>query len=107
MGLDNNNYFLHGCLVSTAGWEKNLLEYCKLHPDVTVIDRVEGIRMLHNRLTMLTPLYGEGILVQVGFRFWALGISAALPQDGMLLTNRRHPCQPSSLLSQGKSFGDR
>jgi hypothetical protein len=51
--------------VHTADWERNLTDYCRQHPDVAVIDRVEGIRLLHNRATMLTPLQGEGITVQV------------------------------------------
>ena len=46
-------------------WERNLLEYSKTHPDVTVIDRVDGIRALQNRSTMLSVLNGEGIVLQV------------------------------------------
>lgn len=46
-----------------AGWERNLKNYIHMHPDVTVIDRLEAIRTLRNRATMLTPLYGKGIVV--------------------------------------------
>lgn len=49
-----------------AEWERDLLEYSKQHPEVTVIDRVDGIRTLQNRSTMLSPLHGDGILVKVG-----------------------------------------
>mmetsp|Transcript_15093 Transcript_15093/g.40824 ORF Transcript_15093/g.40824 Transcript_15093/m.40824 type:complete len:443 (+) Transcript_15093:139-1467(+) len=45
-------------------WERNLLDYSKAHPDVTVIDRVDGIRALQNRSTMLSVLNGEGIVLQ-------------------------------------------
>mmetsp|Transcript_10669 Transcript_10669/g.22930 ORF Transcript_10669/g.22930 Transcript_10669/m.22930 type:complete len:422 (+) Transcript_10669:247-1512(+) len=45
-------------------WERNLLEYSKAHPEVRVIDRVDGIRTLQNRATMLSPLHGDGICVQ-------------------------------------------
>lgn len=45
-------------------WEANLLEYIKQHPRVKVIDKVDGIRTLQNRSTMLTALHGNGIVVQ-------------------------------------------
>lgn len=55
-------FFLH----ILTDWERNLLDYSKAHPDVTVIDRVDGIRALQNRSTMLSALSGEGIMLQVG-----------------------------------------
>lgn len=45
-------------------WEANLLEYVKQHPNVKVIDKVDGIRTLQNRSTMLTALHGNGIVLQ-------------------------------------------
>uniref|UniRef100_A0A7S0RNW4 Inositol-tetrakisphosphate 1-kinase n=1 Tax=Chlamydomonas leiostraca TaxID=1034604 RepID=A0A7S0RNW4_9CHLO len=45
-------------------WESNLLEYTRQHPEVTVIDHVDGIKTLQNRSTMLFPLQGEGIVVK-------------------------------------------
>jgi inositol-1,3,4-trisphosphate 5/6-kinase/inositol-tetrakisphosphate 1-kinase len=37
-------------------WESNLLSYAKANPNVKIIDRVDGIRTLQNRATMLSPL---------------------------------------------------
>uniref|UniRef100_A0A383WNE1 Uncharacterized protein n=1 Tax=Tetradesmus obliquus TaxID=3088 RepID=A0A383WNE1_TETOB len=42
-------------------WEHFLHEYKAAHPEVVIIDRLDRIRALHNRATMLTPLKGDGI----------------------------------------------
>lgn len=48
-------------------WEQELRAYVAAHPRVVVVDRLDKIRQLHNRATMLRPLQGEGIvLTQVG-----------------------------------------
>lgn len=44
-----------------AAWEHNLQGYTTAHPEVRVIDRVDGIRLLQNRATMLNVLNGNGI----------------------------------------------
>jgi hypothetical protein len=44
-----------------AAWEHFLHEYKAAHPEVCIIDRLDRIRALHNRATMLTALKGEGI----------------------------------------------
>lgn len=44
-----------------AAWEHFLHEYKAAHPEVVIIDRLDRIRALHNRATMLTPLKGDGI----------------------------------------------
>lgn len=41
-----------------------LQEYKHAHPGVCIIDKLDKIRALHNRATMLTPLQGEGITLQ-------------------------------------------
>lgn len=46
-------------------WENLLLDYVREHPGVKVIDRLDSIRNLQNRGTMLNSLCGEGILVKV------------------------------------------
>jgi len=38
-----------------AEWEAYLQQYMAAHPEVTVIDRVDRIKALHNRATMLCP----------------------------------------------------
>ncbi|GFR52555.1 hypothetical protein Agub_g15143 [Astrephomene gubernaculifera] len=47
-------------------WERNLQEYIKARPGVKVIDSLAGIRIVHNRSTMLLPLRErpEGIKLQ-------------------------------------------
>eukprot|EP00775_Hariotina_reticulata_P014719 gene14719-14887_t len=42
-------------------WEAYLQQYMAVHPEVTVIDRLDRIKALHNRATMLRPLQGDGI----------------------------------------------
>jgi hypothetical protein len=37
------------------------MSYLREHPEVKVIDRLDGIRTLQNRGTMLLPLQGDGI----------------------------------------------
>ncbi len=49
-----------------AEWERSLEEYMRYRPDTKVIDRVDGIRTLQNRATMLHPLKGVGICFKVG-----------------------------------------
>ncbi|KXZ48736.1 hypothetical protein GPECTOR_25g320 [Gonium pectorale] len=47
-------------------WERNLQEYVKARPSVKVIDSLAGIRIVHNRATMLLPLreHPEGVVFQ-------------------------------------------
>jgi len=54
------------CACARAAWERNLQDYAHQHPGVTVIDRVDGIRALQNRATMLSVLDGQGIVLKVG-----------------------------------------
>lgn len=42
------------------------MSYVRERPHVKVIDSVDGIRLLQNRATMLRPLQGLGIAIQVG-----------------------------------------
>lgn len=44
-----------------AEWEAYLQQYLAAHPEVKVIDRLDRIKALHNRATMLRPLQGDGI----------------------------------------------
>lgn len=53
------------CLCSPAVWEHNLQQYTQKHPEVRVIDRVDGIRLLQNRATMLNVLNGNGMAFTV------------------------------------------
>lgn len=55
-------------------WERNLDEYLRLHPGTTVIDRVDGIRSLQNRATMLLPLQSPGISLEVRLTLLAMSI---------------------------------
>jgi hypothetical protein len=56
--------FVCFCLcVPCAGWEQQLRQYVSDHPQVVVVDRLDKIRQLHNRATMLRPLQGSGILL--------------------------------------------
>ena len=48
----------------TADWEQQLRQYVGNHPQVVVVDRLDKIKQLHNRATMLKPLQGDGILLQ-------------------------------------------
>jgi hypothetical protein len=50
--------------VPCADWEQQLRQYVADHPQVVVVDRLDKIRQLHNRATMLRPLQGAGILLQ-------------------------------------------
>ncbi|EFJ42259.1 hypothetical protein VOLCADRAFT_97715 [Volvox carteri f. nagariensis] len=47
-------------------WERNLHEYITARPGVKVIDSLAGIRIVHNRATMLLPLreHPDGITLQ-------------------------------------------
>lgn len=49
------------CTAAVAAWEQFLQEYKAAHPEVCIIDRLDRIKALQNRSTMLTPLKGEGI----------------------------------------------
>lgn len=48
-----------------AVWERLLQHYMSQHPHVKLIDKLDCIRTLQNRATMLTPLTGNGIVIQV------------------------------------------
>lgn len=56
---------VRAALCMAAEWESNLLEFARQHPEVAVIDSVDGIRTVQNRSTMLSPLQGDGILIHV------------------------------------------
>lgn len=64
-------------------WERNLEEYMRYRPDTKVIDRVDGIRTLQNRATMLHPLQGVGISFKQP-KGWSSGCRQARVQS---------PCQ--------------
>lgn len=48
----------------SADWEQQLLQYVRDNPQVVVVDRLDKIRQVHNRATMLRPLQGDGIILQ-------------------------------------------
>lgn len=52
------------CLCRPADWEQQLRQYVSNHPETVVVDRIDKIRQLHNRATMLRPLQGDGIVLQ-------------------------------------------
>lgn len=54
---------MHLCHPFLTDWELNLQRYVELHPEVRVIDSVDGIRTLQNRATMLAHLE-EPIVLQ-------------------------------------------
>ncbi len=50
-------------------WESNVHKYLQQHPSVKLIDRVDGIKTLQNRATMLSPLHGGGVNFKVTRHF--------------------------------------
>lgn len=51
-------------LCPPADWEQQLRQYVSNHPETVVVDRIDKIRQLHNRATMLRPLQGDGVVLQ-------------------------------------------
>lgn len=90
-------YFFH------AEWEANLTDYAKQHPEVIIIDHLERIKTLQNRSTMLFPVQGDGIVVQVSqFAFLVLLLPFLIlpPCAG---SRTAHPCSSQSCMCNHSS----